>query len=51
VVTTHVYAAHAGARIMETMYWAPRSGTLGEQVGTLTGAGPGAGGRGPARPL
>jgi hypothetical protein len=51
MVTAYVYAAHAGARILETMYRAARPGALGEQAGTLAGAGGGAGGGGPARPL
>src|SRR5215469_13869550 len=41
VVTAYVYADHAGARILETMYRAARPGGLGEQVGTLAGAGGG----------
>jgi hypothetical protein len=51
MVTAYVYAAHAGARILETMYHAVRPGALGDQVDTLAGRGRGAGGGGPARPL
>jgi len=39
MVTAYVYAAHAAARILETMYRAARPGALGDQVDTLAGAG------------